>query len=200
MLYMQRLLSGIDTSALMHQIICNRQLWNSCDARKIPGAYHQDADDILLRFPPLNSGDDLLDKVGAQIAAVNYPAWDLLPAAQPLVFGLMAQVKGVHLGRVMIAKLKPGKTIPLHSDIISEAEEKFPDRAAPARYYERYHVVLQSQPGVVFAVGEEETFMAPGEIWWIDNTMPHTVINASSDDRIHLIIDIRTANDRFVPN
>jgi hypothetical protein len=35
--------------------------------------------------------------------------------------------------------------------------------------------------------------MAPGEIWWFDNSVEHEVINNSAGDRIHLIVDVRMA-------
>jgi hypothetical protein len=35
--------------------------------------------------------------------------------------------------------------------------------------------------------------MAPGEAWWFDNAQEHEVINNSADDRIHMIVDIRTS-------
>jgi hypothetical protein len=35
--------------------------------------------------------------------------------------------------------------------------------------------------------------MAPGEVWWFDNSKMHEVINNSADDRLTMIVDIRSA-------
>ena len=89
---------------------------------------------------------------------------------------------GVRLGRVIITRLPPGKTITPHVDSGSHAE-----------YYDRYHVTLQNNPGSIFRCGNEHVFMATGDIWWLDNSIEHEVINNSVDDRITMIVDIRSA-------
>jgi hypothetical protein len=94
----------------------------------------------------------------------------------------MAYVHGERLGRVMINKIAPGGVIYPHADTPEHAE-----------YYSRFHIVLQSQPGVVFRAGDEQVYMATGEVWWFDNKQEHEVINNSADDRIHMIVDIRTS-------
>jgi len=53
--------------------------------------------------------------------------------------------------------------------------------------------VLQSQPGVDFRAGDEHVFMPTGSVWWFQNKEEHEVINNSADDRIHLVVDIRTS-------
>jgi len=35
--------------------------------------------------------------------------------------------------------------------------------------------------------------MATGQVWWFQHRALHSVENGSADDRIHLMIDIRTA-------
>jgi len=34
--------------------------------------------------------------------------------------------------------------------------------------------------------------LVSGEVWWFDNTQEHEVMNNSADDRIVMIVDIRT--------
>jgi hypothetical protein len=34
--------------------------------------------------------------------------------------------------------------------------------------------------------------MPKGTIWWFDNEKEHEVINNSANDRIHMVVDIRT--------
>jgi hypothetical protein len=118
----------------------------------------------------------------AEFEVINYPAWDRLPQARAMIFDLMRRVDGERLGRVMITRLAPGKSILPHADT-----------DAHAAYYERYHIILQNGPGSVFRCGSEGVCMQPGEVWWFDNSVVHEVVNASSDDRLTMIIDIRCA-------
>ena len=93
----------------------------------------------------------------------------------------MARVGGERLGRVMVNKLRPGGRIFAHADTPVHAD-----------YWDRYHVVLQSAPGCNFRCGEETVYMPPGRVWWFQNAIEHEVVNNSGDDRIHMIVDIRT--------
>lgn len=196
----QKLSSNLDTSALLHGLAVQPELWNQFRVRTShPRSAHRVVDDIILRYSPFNSGDDFLERVCSEIAVVDYPAWNKLPQAHPFVYGLMSRVQGLHLGRCMISRVPPGIQIPLHSDRIIEAEKAFPGKIPPAVYYDRYHIALQSGPGVVFECGDESAYMAPGEAWWFNNQLPHRVVNNSAEDRLHLIIDIHTSHDDYVP-
>jgi hypothetical protein len=174
-----KIAEGLDVTPLMGAIHMQPELWNQNTLRTAhPGTAHAQADDIWLRFNEIADGglsviDDLLCR--------NYPAMDRLPQARQLIFGLMARVEGEQLGRVLITRLAPGACITPHED-----------QGAPATYYERFHILLQSKPGAIFRAGDEQVQMRSGECWWFDNTEEHEVINHSDDDRITLIIDIRT--------
>lgn len=63
---------------------------------------------------------------------------------------------------------------------------------APATYYNRYQVALQSLPGALFTIGDETVNFESGDVWLIDNKKEHGVINNSRDDRIVMIVDIRS--------
>jgi len=95
---------------------------------------------------------------------------------------LMARVGGERLGRVMINKISPGGRIFPHCDTPAHVE-----------YYRRFHIVLQSYVGNVFRAGKESVYMRAGEAWWFDNGQEHEVINNSTDDRINMVVDIRTS-------
>ncbi len=155
--------------------------------RDYPQGPFKQIESILLRFP--NKGvyeteEELKNHLSAydQHENIDYPPYRFLPEARPIVMALMARVGGERLGRVMINKLAPGGCIYPHCDTPSHAA-----------YYARFHVALKSQPGIVFRAGDEKVYMAPGEVWWFDNSKEHEVINNSDDDRIHMIVDIRTS-------
>lgn len=188
-------LSTIDVLPLAINIKQHAELWGEDTyLRHYPQGPFGDVETIMLRFPrkvvfkcktPEAEQRKLALYKANRLAgfdqheAINYPAWYKLPEAQPIVHALMTTVRGERLGRVMLNKLRPGGRIFPHADT--------PEHTA---YYRRYHVVLQSQPGVVFRAGDEQVHMATGDVWWFDNRAEHEVINNSADDRIHMIVDI----------
>ncbi len=191
MRYFQKI-ADIDPLPLLHALMRNPQMWNTNRTRTHhPQSAHRVVDDILLRYNEFKDGDDFVEKVCSELSCVNMPAFDALPQAQPILFGLTARVMGEHLGRVFISRMAPGVCIPPHTDRIPPAEEAFPDRVPPAVYFSRYQIALKAQPGIIFKAGEEQVYMAPGEVWWFDNCVEHEVLNHSSDDRISLVVDIR---------
>lgn len=217
-----RIAQGLNPGPLLLQLANNPHLWNAykvrtfysegLDAEARKAVYgneapeflermstHRVVDDIVLRYNPFHEGEDFVEKICSEIACVDYPPWPVLTAAHPFIFALMTQVGGVQLGRCMVTRVPPGVSIPLHNDVIDVASFRFPHKIPPAIFYDRYHIVLQSAPGVVFRCGEEAVYMAPGEAWWFDNTIDHEVVNGSDIDRLHLIMDVATRHDVFVP-
>lgn len=154
--------------------------------RDYPQGPFGDTESVILRFPPrsVHQTEELLKQHETQFDQhenVDQPVFAMLPEARPLIFNLMAAVEGERLGRCMINKLRPGGHIFAHADTPLHAS-----------YWDRFHIVLQSAPGSNFRCGEEVVNMIAGECWWFNNLVEHEVNNNSGDDRIHLIVDIRT--------
>lgn len=183
-----RLSAGLDVGPLLLAIKRRPDFWKEdTHLRDYPQGPFKQIESIMLRFPvkTVHETEEALQEhlsTYDQHENVDYPAYKLLPEARPLVMNLMAYVGGERLGRVMINKIAPGGVIYPHADT-----------PAHANYYSRFHIVLQSQPGVVFRAGDEQVYMATGEAWWFDNKQVHEVINNSADDRIHMIVDVRTS-------
>jgi hypothetical protein len=180
----QLLARNVDVMPLLHQLQVKKYLWNENTLRtKHPGTAHSQVSDIWVLFNELPKDEkDLFQNLNIvdDKEAIPYRAWSELPAIRSIIFGLMRQVEATRLGRVIITKLPPGKTITPHVD-----------QGAPATYYERYQVILQSLPGCIFKIGNEEVQFSSGEIWHIDNKVEHSVINHSADDRIAMIVDLK---------
>ena len=195
-----KLAEGLDVVPAMAEIYRQPHLWNQFPVRTFhEQSAHRTLDDIVLRYNRFDEGDDFVDKVCASIEVENYPALAALPYCHGLIMWLMARVRGEHLGRVFISRIKPGGSIASHNDRIAPAEEAFPDRIVPARYYDRHHIVLQSAPGTEFECGGERVYMAPGEMWWFNNQVDHSVTNNSRLDRVHMILDIHCYTQTYVP-
>lgn len=175
----QKIFEGLDVIPLLNALAIKRHLWNQNDLRtEFPGSPHAETDDIWLWF---NDIPDDATQVVDDIAVKPYSAWYELPQAHDLVFNLMRRVGGVQLGRVLITRLPPGKSIPEHADA-----------GAPAEYYQRYQIALQCEPGCIFHIEDESMRFVMGEAWWINNAAKHSVVNNSADDRLAMVVDVRT--------
>ena len=170
---------NFDPFPLLHAIQVFPKLWNQHSLRTMyPQSPHHQAEDIWIRFNRIDVENPL--SAANDKECINYDGYYAFPQVKPLLFDLMRRVEGEQLGRVLITKLAPGKEITPHEDA-----------GAPATFYERYHCVLQNNPGSIFNCGDETVCMKSGEIWHFDNTQIHSVLNNSRDDRLTMIADIR---------
>lgn len=188
-----RIATGVNVTPLMLAISRRPELWKEDTfLRHYPQGPFGEVESIMLRFPEkvVFEGDDAEEKVELykqnmlpgydQHESMDYPAYALLPEARNIVMNMFTAVAGERLGRVIINKIKPGGRIYPH-----------PDTAEHCRYYSRFHVVLQSAPGVIFRAGDEKTCWETGSAFWFNNALEHEVINNSGQDRIHMVIDAR---------
>ena len=182
----QLISQGIDIIPLLAAIKRRPELWKEDTyLRDYPQGPFGDTETIMLRFP-IKSVYETEKEVHDHLSkydpheSIDYPAYSLLPEARPIIMGLMGYVGGIRLGRVMINKLKPGGKVFPHCDTPAHAE-----------YYSRFHIVLESEPGNVFRCEDENLHMRPGEIWWFNNKLEHSVINNSASDRINIVVDLK---------
>lgn len=186
-----RLITGVNTTLLLlaiHRLEKSKGIWrDDTHIRKYPQGPKGDVESIILRFPTSsNSETEKAINVGIenfdQHENNDLPAFKDLPEARKYIFDLMAFVSGERLGRCVINKIRPGGVISSHADEKIHAE-----------YWDRFHIVLKSGSGCNFRCGDEQVTMSEGEVWWFNNLIEHEVINNSAEERIHLIVDIRTS-------
>ena len=170
-------IAQINPFPLLVQLKQREELWGERKARQFGGSPHEDVDDIWLRFGPEQGS--LFDHIDG-LEKVNYPQWKELSQIRDVVLNLQRSTESTRIGSVLVTKLAPGMRIASHKD-----EGKCP------LYYERYQIALQSNPGCVFRIEDEEVQFAAGDVWWINNKAIHTVVNNSNDDRIAVVVDLR---------
>lgn len=180
-----KLASGVDVSAIAQALVRHPELWNQNNFRTtFPGTPHVTVDDILLRFSDTSKCDTTSKVIGDDFP-IWLPAADILfPSCAHIVYGLMAQVRAYQLDRLIISRIPPGGEILPHAD--NEGDYVLTDDRA------RYHCAIQGLPGSLYHCGNETVQMLTGEIWWFNAHEIHSVVNNSVDDRIHLLIDVRT--------
>lgn len=175
---------NVDVQPLLHAITRQPELWNENRFRTtFPNTPHVDVDDIWLRFTHPDNCKTVGNVIGDD-SPVWLPPADKLREAFQIILDLMRWVKAYELGRVLISRIKPGGRVLPHADKDGSYVQAA-DRA-------RYHVVLQGLPGSLYRTGDETVCMQTGEIWWFNAHVEHEVMNNSTDDRIHLLVDVRT--------
>lgn len=179
-----KIAEGVDVMPLLHQVKRNEALWNENKFRtEFPNTPHIDVDDIWVRFSSPDNCKDVGTIIGDG-SPVWYPSALLLTEVQPLVLNLMRRVEAYELGRVLVTRIAPGGQILPHADKDGSYVHDI-DRA-------RYHIVLQGLPGSLYTTGDETVCMRTGEVWWFNALEVHHIENNSVDDRIHLLVDVRT--------
>lgn len=173
-----KIAEGIDVVPLLNALAVRPELWNENDLRTThPQSPHTEVDDIWLMFSDMTADPAA---VVDDCNVVPYRAWHELPHFRAVLLDLMRRVDGIRLGRVVVTRLASGHTIPPHID-----------QGAPATYYKRYHLALQSLPGALNLSGGETINYRMGDFWWFDNAAEHSVVNNSADDRIVVVMDVR---------
>lgn len=86
------------------------------------------------------------------------------------------------IGKIFFSKLSANCEIDLHTD-----EGKYFD------YYDRFHFVIQGTNNI-FHIRDEDIMLEVGHMYWVNNHVPHWLINNSNEDRINLIFDARLTN------
>ena len=180
-----KLCEGLDFSKALSQI--NSNMWHSDTyLRDYPQGPFGETDSIICRFPPKTVKETMEElkkhyKNFDQHENEWLPIIKDLPEIENLVFFLMSQVRGTRLGRVIINRVKPGGHIFPHEDT-----------PVHAQYWSRFHIVLKALPGVEFTCGDSKVEMLSGEIWYFRNDLMHSVTNNSAEERIHIVVDIKT--------
>ncbi len=187
----ERIATNVDVTALnlaLHRHDKSHGIWKADTfLRDYPQGPFGDTESVILRFPD-RSVHATEEALKAHVAEFdqheNYdqPIFKALPEARGLIFPLMAMVQGERLGRCLINKLKVGGKVFPHADTPVHAD-----------YWDRFHIVLSSSPGCNFRCVDETVYMRTGDVWWFNNSLEHEVLNNSADDRIHLVVDIRTS-------
>lgn len=191
---------NMDVSKLALAVAMEPARWEADTfMRKYPQGPFGDTDTIMLRFPEIATGltDEQIELYKQnmlpgydQHESVFRPAWDQLPQAHDFVFDLARFTRATRIGRVLINRIKPGGRIFRHADT--------PEHV---RYWKRFHLVLQGQPGAVIYCGDESDGskdeamqMLTGRLFWFRNELEHEVRNESSIDRISMVIDLHCPN------
>jgi hypothetical protein len=176
-----KIASGVDVTNLKIALHHNPQLWDACTIRKDnPASPHKEMQDIWVRYR------DPKELNEQNVGDIHFPVWldayYKLPQLRSIIFALMAKLEAEHLGAVLITKIQPGGKIYPHVDGGWHADF----------YNTKVYIPIQTNDGVVNRVEDEYVVMKEGEVWYWDNSKEHDVVNNGKEDRITLIVCLRT--------
>lgn len=172
------ILSGVNVMPLVLALQRNPQLWDQHTTRTAdPTSPHHGLSDIWVRY-----GDNVTDAEKPH-DSVWYPAYRELPQVREIVFDLMRFVEGERLGGVLITRIPPGAMCKAHVD----------DYGWHPKHYDKYAVQLKGNAQQAFHFDGESFAARPGDVYWFNNQEKHWVTNESSEDRITMIVCIRSA-------
>jgi GNAT superfamily N-acetyltransferase len=172
------LFSGAPVQPILDEIAQHPELWDKytfrTDLKVMPDNPVYGSSDIILQF------HDVMKTPADWQECIRYPAMNILNNARNAVHTLLYTLQSDRLGRAIIAKLAPGGHIKPHKD------EKL-----MCEYYSRCHIWLQGS-NTAFRSGDEWFTPKVGDIFWVNNAVEHEVINYGDDDRISIIVDIKS--------
>jgi quercetin dioxygenase-like cupin family protein len=180
---------GINTQHLQQALDTHAHLFGRITLRSAPpGGPHKEMTDIWVRYNDItkytpndaNFCTDISD-FNDEHDSVWYPAYHALPELKPILFWMMGTFEGERLGGILITKLPPGGKIQPHVD-----------GGWHAKYYEKFYVAVKTPKGSVFGFNDGNIEAQDGDIYWFDNSVPHWVHNDTAEDRIAMIVCIKT--------
>ena len=187
-----KVIEGIDVAPLQRALATHRHLFGRIPLRaEAKGSPHVEMTDIWVRYNDIRNYKPQSDTFctsesdfNAEHDSVWDPAYYALPELKPILFGLMGYLEGERLGGILITKVPPGKEIKPHID-----------GGWHAAYYEKFYVAVRAPEGCVFGFEDGDIQARDGDVYWFDNSVPHWVKNPSDEDRIAMIVCIKT--DKF---
>jgi hypothetical protein len=152
------------------------------DAAALAAEIHALGEDVWMPHPEGFAGNSALPLIAVNGDPNNNSiAGPMRPTAHlercPLMLHTLATI-GAVWGRSRLMRLSGNAEVTAHVDTNYYWRERM-----------RVHVPVVTQPTVRFICGEAELNMKPGECWIFDTWRQHNVINASGDERIHLVAD-----------
>ena len=186
---------NIDVAPYMSQLLAHPELWdNARNFRKVPRyngelSPHRDSQDIWVRhqnYDALGEYDTDAGRASIMKSAISewYPESLKLPAAVDMAAYVCGGLGAIQMGGSYVIKIEPGKKVHPHRDF-----------SWHSTYYNKYMVILKTQPGVVFG-WERSGNLIPetGDLWNFENDTNHWVNNDSDDDMLIATFSVRTFN------
>lgn len=186
----RQITGGVDVSQLLEQVERQPELWNKNPCRLGKHGPHHETQDMFLRY---KSEAEYIEKNDWRgFADAHFAIWnktiDFLPAARPIIFDLMARLRGEILGGVFLYKIEPGKQIYPHTD-----------QGWHPQFYDKFNVCLKSNPKTAFYYAEDSMVQQAGDVHWFRNDVKHWVKNKGENTHIVLTVCMKLDTGERAP-
>lgn len=176
--------TGWHVERLRDSIAEHEELWDEYSMRtEYPESPHYHASDIWIRYNAIENLSKGLREFNAPHDAVWYPAAGILTDVKALTLDVARLLGATRIGGTLLTKLPAGKSIKPHNDGASWHATYYNVKAA---------VQIVGNANTVFRFKDCEIRPESGDVYIFNNSQDHTVVNDSSEDRITLIVAIRT--------
>lgn len=152
-----------------------KETWRS-DA---PTSSHKDTQAVFLRMSDLVLPSDVFD----DLDAFSCPILIDSPKVQDILSDIAYLVGASRIGRAMLVNLPPGGRVVPHED-----------QGDYCAAYRRFHLPIVTNDEVIFTCGDTQKHMEEGVLYEIDNKQSHHTENPSTQNRLHLIVDMQLLN------
>lgn len=147
-------------------------LWKKDQERKKEFVSHIDVDSIVLKFCSNETFEDASEREEfLSLKSILLPVMDRIA-------GLYTSEQPFY-SRILIARLKGNGCILEHDDWENVHQ-----------FTHRIHLPIITNDKVLMKVAGVERFLAEGEVYEISNKDKHSVVNGSTEFRVHLIFDV----------
>jgi mannose-6-phosphate isomerase-like protein (cupin superfamily) len=163
----------------------NHYLWSINTGRQRITHALRHTESVSLRMPVVNTALKTTTEWNQVTEILNTPLLDI-PIFKKTKTWLdqalqTAGSTSTEYGRIFFSKLHANANIDTHID-----EGKY------FSYYDRFHFVIDQTNGEnIFHIRDEAVLLEKGKLYWVNNHVPHWLVNRSNNDRTNLIFDAR---------
>lgn len=168
---------ALDVSAVQAELTAHPEAWGQYRWRtEHPRSPHRETSDIWLRY---NSPENVGPHFNDEHEAVWYPVAELLPSARAIA-ETVSSMRQQPLAGVLITRIPAGKQVYPHID-----------RGWHAENTDKIGVLIHGNRMQRFCFDEISFVSEEGELFEFCNQAPHWVTNATTEDRVTLIVCLR---------
>jgi Aspartyl/Asparaginyl beta-hydroxylase len=186
----QKLNIELDEAELLftRMILADTDEWNRYKFRTSnPASPHREVHDIYARYGKMDS-TAVQGNTEAFESVWYLDDQEIRAACEPLANAVYQFVQGESLGGVLITKIPAGKQVYRHRDY-----------GWHATFHSKYCVCIAANEQQMFGFDAGGLRSRTGDVFWFDNSLDHWVTNESSEDRISMIVCVKTPRGIHTP-
>ena len=179
----QLIRAGIDVSGIKSSLLSDgyASIWlKDTNRQRLSSALKDTLNIHMRRLPFVAENVNESNRILTIVDDTNIMQLDTMKIIRTICDSVFESEIARSYGRIMISRLKAGCSVGRHTDRGDYFDH----------YRGRYHLVIAANEGCGAEIDGETSIMREGEIWWVNNHVPHTFWNNGETDRINVIFDL----------